>query len=76
MRDLHLCPRERAVARCLLHGWDDALIAKQLGITCGTVKNQYMKSLLNKTGMGTRLELAVFLLRAPWALAQVMEVWL
>ena len=72
MRDLQLTPRERATARCLLHGWSDKRIAAELTINPETVK-RYLYLIGEKTGMNTRLGLVTFFLRVPWALGQVME---
>jgi DNA-binding NarL/FixJ family response regulator len=72
VRDLGLRPRERAVARCMLQAWGNQRVARELGLSVETVKG-YVYTLLEKTGQDERVALAVWLLRTPWALGQVME---
>jgi DNA-binding NarL/FixJ family response regulator len=54
-----LSPREWQVARLAAQGYKNPEIAAQLGIRPSTVKNTLRKA-FDKTGMGTRLELAVW----------------
>lgn len=65
--------RERQVARHLLHGWEVPRIARELGISTGTVKS-YCTSLYNRTGQSSAIECVLFLLWHPAAMAEVMEV--
>ena len=73
MRNLKLWPREKAVARCILSGYSNERMAKELGI-CRDVVKTYVFNLYNKTGQDDRIGLVTFLLYNPWELAQVMEV--
>ena len=72
MRDLGLTPKERAVCRCLLEGYTNARIASELGTKYNTVKCHLHRA-SEKMGHQTALETTLFLIRQPWALAQVME---
>lgn len=58
-----LTPRERRVLRALARGASNKEIARQLGVTEGTVK-VHMRNLLRKTGLHSRVEAAV------WAVQQ------
>lgn len=56
--------RERQVANALFLGHEDRRIAAQLGLELPTVRN-YVKYLLDKSGMDTRSELWAFLRAHP-----------
>jgi two-component system, NarL family, nitrate/nitrite response regulator NarL len=53
-----LAPRERELVRCVQKGLRNREIAKQLGVTEGTVK-VYLHSVFEKLGVSSRTELAV-----------------
>jgi DNA-binding NarL/FixJ family response regulator len=72
MRDLGLTAAERAVTRCLLHGWGNRRIAAELHVGHNTIKCQLGRA-MEKCGQSTRHEMALFILLSPWALGQVME---
>lgn len=59
-----LTPRQTQVVRLLAQGMTNREIGDQMGITAGTVKN-YLKLIYDKTGMGSRVELAL------WAVAHL-----
>jgi two-component system nitrate/nitrite response regulator NarL len=59
---IHLTPIERRVAGYIRDGWNNAQIAQALGCTENTVK-RHLYHIFDKTGHGTRLELAAFLHR-------------
>jgi DNA-binding CsgD family transcriptional regulator len=54
-----LSPRERECVGLICEGCSNEAIAERLGIAINTVK-QTFKLVFAKTGMGTRLELAIF----------------
>lgn len=62
-----LTPREQQIARLAMEGLRNGDIAVELGISRGVVTNR-MKAIFDKTGMFTRLELAIYLLHHPQAL--------
>lgn len=57
-----LTSREIAIVRAIAAGQTNKDIADQLGISLQTVKH-HMTSIFNKTGMSSRLELALFAVR-------------
>ena len=59
-----LTRRERQVANAVFLGHSAKLIARQLGITEQGVRN-YLRSIYDKTGMYSKLELFAFLRRHP-----------
>lgn len=54
-----LTDRELEVVRCILESYANKEIASFLGISIETVK-RHLSNIFNKTGQGTRLELAMF----------------
>jgi len=58
LRRLMLTPRETEVLRVLARGSSDKLIARELGITIGTVKS-HMKQVLHKLGASARTQAVV-----------------
>ncbi|QHN02501.1 response regulator transcription factor [Granulicella sp. WH15] len=54
-----LTPRELEVVRCIVEGCSNKDIAKQFGISEETVK-RHLSNIFDKTGVSTRLELALF----------------
>jgi DNA-binding NarL/FixJ family response regulator len=66
--------RERQVARVLISsGGTNNQIAGELGCAPATIR-QYVQRILNSTGMGTRTELAMKIMRDEKLLCEVMEV--
>lgn len=60
-----MTPRQRECARLLVNGHStDAALGKAMGIS-PTSMRKYMAGLFNATGMGSRLELALFIVRHP-----------
>ena len=64
---------QRAVARHLLHGWDNERIARELRLTEQAVKN-HVHDILASTKTQNRLSAVLFILRKRSALAYVMEL--
>ena len=58
---IKLTPRELEVVRAVVHGGTNRDIATQLGITEDTVK-RHLTNVFDKTGVSSRLELALFAL--------------
>ncbi|MGO3346553.1 MAG: response regulator [Marinomonas sp.] len=56
---LELTERERQTLKLITQGMSNKLIARELGISDGTVK-VYVKNLLRKLNLGSRLELAAW----------------
>jgi len=54
-----LTPREMEVVSCIVEGCSNRDIAKQFGLSEGTVK-RHLSNIFDKTGVSTRLELAMF----------------
>jgi DNA-binding NarL/FixJ family response regulator len=54
-----LTPKERAVVQQVCTGHSNREIAENLATTEQVIKN-YMRGILDKTGMGDRLELAIY----------------
>ena len=54
-----LTPREFEILRCIVAGCSNRDIAKQFTISEETVK-RHLSNIFDKTGVSTRLELAVF----------------
>ena len=54
-----LTPRELEVVQCIVEGCSNKDIAKQFGISEETVK-RHLSNIFDKTGVSTRLELALF----------------
>ena len=70
---LNLTPRERAVARYLLGGWNYESIAVQLGISSGTVRVNHAQAIIKQTGQDNMLAAVLWILRNAEALGHVME---
>ena len=60
--DYDISNRESDVARCILHGMDNAGIAAELGISLGTVK-KHLENIFRKTNVSSRGELMALLQR-------------
>jgi len=58
-RDFALTPRERQVVAAVASGATNKEIAREMGISEATVKH-HLTSVFDKTGVSTRLELALF----------------
>jgi DNA-binding NarL/FixJ family response regulator len=58
----HLTARERDIVQAIVAGHSNKDIADRLGISTQTVKH-HLTSIFDKTGVSTRLELAMFALR-------------
>lgn len=56
---LTLTPREREILAALLTGATNARVAAQCGISLPTVKH-HLQHIFDKTGVSTRLELAMY----------------
>jgi DNA-binding NarL/FixJ family response regulator len=54
-----LTPREELIVELVAAGLRDRDIAVQIGTTTGVTKN-YMQSIFDKTGLSTRLDVALF----------------
>jgi two-component system nitrate/nitrite response regulator NarL len=54
-----LKPKERKIVRLVARGLNNEDIAKAIGNTKDTTKN-YLRAIMDKTGMSTRLELALW----------------
>lgn len=61
MQNYGLTRRELQVVGCIVDGCSNRDIAEQLGLAVGTVK-RHLANIYDKTGAGTRLELALFAL--------------
>jgi len=60
-----LTPRELEVVGCIVEGCSNRDIAKQFTLSEETVK-RHLSNIFDKTGVSTRLELALFPLRTIW----------
>lgn len=60
--DAMLTPREQQIAAAIADGRSNRDIALQLGITEQTVKN-HLTSIFGKVGVGSRLQLALAMLK-------------
>ena len=70
-RQIELTPRQKSVLRLLLSGYKTPEIGVSMGITPNAVK-EHLRWAMNKTGMGNRIELAVFIHSRPELLKEVM----
>jgi DNA-binding NarL/FixJ family response regulator len=61
-RPFNLTSRERDIVQAIVAGQTNKDIADRLGISTQTVKH-HLTSIFDKTGVSTRLELAMFALR-------------
>lgn len=68
-----LLPRERCVARHMLHGWDFPTIASQLGISVVSVR-VHAKRCYEKTGQDNAIGFVLFVLSRLDALHEVFDV--
>jgi DNA-binding NarL/FixJ family response regulator len=59
--NVEFTPREFQTMQLASQGWTNRDVAKMTGTTEGTTKN-YMKAIYDKTGMGNRVELALWYL--------------
>ena len=62
--DVSLTERERQILQCIASGRSNKHIARELGISDGTVK-VHVKNLLRKLNLRSRLEAAVWALNHP-----------
>jgi DNA-binding NarL/FixJ family response regulator len=66
-RTFGLTPRELEVVRCIVEGCSNKDVARQFGISEETVK-RHLSNTFDKTGVSTRLELALFAIAHKLAL--------
>jgi DNA-binding NarL/FixJ family response regulator len=66
-RTFGLTPRELEVVRCIVEGCSNKDVARQFGISEETVK-RHLSNIFDKTGVSTRLELALFAIAHKLAL--------
>ncbi len=60
-----LSAREMEILTCITHGKSNKEIARQLGISCQTVKN-HMTSILRKLAVNDRTQAAIYALKHGW----------